>query len=164
MKRLVIYWPLPAVILSAALAFPLTAQQPVPFKGAFHAKDCVVPENTGCSTVNSFNVNTSGSGTGTHLGEFSLTQQTDLGTLEGSGHWAAANGDTIDTKFTSFADFTTQSLGYVTITETHTITGGTGRFAVAQGNFILERTHLVELSADGTHITFGSFRGSITLH
>ena len=56
------------------------------------------------------------------------------------------------------------NIGYVTITETSTITGGTGRFAGAQGNFILERTHLVEPSADGTHVTFGSFRGSIILH
>ena len=50
----------------------------------------------------------------------------------------------------------------ITVTEIHTITGGTGRFAGAQGNFVLVRTHLVALSADGTHVTFGSFHGTIT--
>jgi hypothetical protein len=96
------------------------------------------------------------------MGAFSLAQQTNLATLNGSAHWVAANGDTIDSTFVASPDFSTQSLGYITVTETHTITGGTGRFAGAQGSFILERTHLVGLSADGTHVTFGSFHGSIT--
>src|SRR4030095_2732480 len=48
-----------------------------------------------------------------------------------------------DSTFLSSPDFSTAPLGYITVTETHTITGGTGRFAGAQGSFILERTHLV---------------------
>ena len=68
----------------------------------------------------------------------------------------------IDSIFVASADFSTQSVGYITVTEIHTITGGTGRFAGAQGNFVLERTHIVALSADGTHVTFGSFHGTIT--
>jgi hypothetical protein len=73
----------------------------------------------------------------------------------------AANGDNIDSTFVSSPDFSTQSLGYITVTEIHAITGGTGRFAGAQGNFVLERTHIAALSADGTHVTFGSFHGTI---
>jgi hypothetical protein len=141
-----------ALILTAALAIPAAAQKQVPFKGTFQGKDAVHPPT----------ITTSGTGLGTHMGEFSLTQETNLSTLNGSAHWVAANGDSIETAFISSPDFSTEALGYITVTETHTITDGTGRFAGAQGSFILERTHLVALSADGTHVTFGSFHGSIT--
>jgi hypothetical protein len=47
--------------------------------------------------------------------------------------------------------------GFAQITEHNTITGGTGRFAGAQGSFIVER--LVELA---TGLTSGSFQGAIT--
>src|SRR5215471_10736251 len=158
-----IYLPMAALILTGTLAIPAAAQQQVPFKGTFQGKDCVPAQNTGCSAVNSPTIDTSGSGIGTHMGEFSLIQQTNLATLNGSAHWVVANGDSIDSTFIASPDFSTQSLGYITVTETHTIIGGTGRFAGAQGSFILERTHLVALSADGTHVTFGSIRnGSIT--
>ena len=146
-----IYVLLAAMILTA-LAIPAAAQQQVPFKGAFQGKDAVHP----------LTITTSGTGLGTHMGEFSLTQETTFSTLNGSAHWVAANGDSIDSTFVASPDFSTQSLGYITVTETHTITGGPGRFAGAQGSFILERTHLIALSADGTHVTFGSFHGSIT--
>jgi hypothetical protein len=123
--------------------------------GTFQGKDAVNPPT----------ITTSGGGTGTHLGEFSFTHVTTLNsptTGAGSAHWVAANGDSIDSKSVVSADFSTHALGYITVTEIHTITGGTGRFAGAQGNFVLERTHIVAPSADGTHVTFGSFHGTIT--
>jgi hypothetical protein len=147
-----IYLPMAAMMLTAALASPAAAQQQVPFKGAFQGKDAVTPTT----------ITTSGTGIGTHMGAFSLTQETSLTTLTGSAHWVAANGDNIDSTFVALPDFSTQSLGYITVTEIHTVTGGAGRFARAQGNFVLERTHIVALSADGTHVTFGSFHGTIT--
>ena len=49
------------------------------------------------------------------------------------------------------------------ITEIHTITAGTGRFAGIQGSFTVTRTHVVAPSTDGTHVTAGSFQGAITL-
>jgi hypothetical protein len=141
-----------AMILTAALAIPVAAQQQVPFKGTFLGKDAVNPSL----------IDTSGTGIGTHMGEFSLTQQTNLATLNGSGHWVAGNGDSIDSTFVAFPDFSTQSLGYITVTEHHTITGGTGLFTGAQGTFKLDRTHIVTPRADGTHVTFGFFDGTIT--
>jgi hypothetical protein len=96
------------------------------------------------------------------MGQLSLTNITFLSTVNGTGHWVAANGDSIDTTFVSSPDFSTASLGYITITETHAVTGGNGRFADAQGTFILERTHITTPGADGTHVTFGSFHGTIT--
>jgi hypothetical protein len=147
-----IYLPVAALILTATLAIPAAAQQQVPFKGTFQGNDAVNPQT----------ITTNGMGVATQLGQLSLTNITSLITLNGTGHWVAANGDSIDTRFVSSPDFSTASLGYITVTETHTITGGTGRFAGAQGSFILERTHITAPSADGTHVTFGSFRGSIT--
>jgi hypothetical protein len=147
-----IYLPMAALILTAALVIPAAAQTQVPLKGVFNGKDAVNPPT----------ITTTGVGTGTHMGDFSLTQQTNVVTFNGSAHWVAANGDSIDSTFVAFPDFSTQSLGYITVTETHTITGGAGRFTGAQGSFILERTHIVAPSADGTHVTFGSFHGTIT--
>jgi hypothetical protein len=43
------------------------------------------------------------------------------------------------------------------ITETFTITGGTGRFAGAQGTFTMER-----MESPVTFLTSGSFHGTIT--
>jgi len=149
------YLPIAALILTAALTIPAAAQTQVPLKGVFNGKDA----------VNAPTITTTGVGTGTHLGEFSITQVTTLTSQTGgagSAHWVAANGDSIDSTFVASADFSTASLGYITVTETHTITGGTGRFTGAQGSFVLERTHIVAPIADDTHVTFGTFHGTIT--
>jgi hypothetical protein len=145
---------LPAMLLLvAAIAIPAAAQAPAPFKGVFKGAD----------TETEISNTTAGGGNGTLLGEFTLTHVTMFSTLTGSGHLVAANGDTIDTTSVVSPDFSTFSLGYATFVEIHTITAGTGRFAGAQGSFVVERTHLVESNADDTHVTFGSYRGTITL-
>ena len=150
--RFNIYLPIAAMILTASLAVPAAAQNQVPFKGAFQGND----------TVAFPTVTTSVTGTGTLVGQLSLTEVVTLTSLTGAGHWVAANGDTIETTFVASPDFSTHALGYITVTEIHTITSGTGRFTGAQGSFTLERTHIVAPSADGTHVTFGSFHGTIT--
>jgi hypothetical protein len=78
------------------------------------------------------------------------------GTATGSAHLVAANGDSIDTTITGSSDLTTTP-GFAIITEINTITGGTGRFAGAQGNFTVER-----LENLATGFTSGSFHGIIT--
>lgn len=160
--RTTIGLPVAGMMLMAAVALPAAAQQQVPFKGTFQGTDCVRAQSTGCSAVTSPTIETSGTGVGTLMGQFSMTQETSLSTFTGSAAWVAADGDRIDSTFVALPDFSTQSLGYITVTETHSISGGTGRFAGAQGTFVLERTHIIALSADGTHVTFGSFHGSIT--
>ena len=153
-RRLNIYVPIAALILTA-LAIPAAAQQQVPFKGTFQGYDTVALPT----------ITTTATGIGTLVGQLSLTDVLTLTSAccgTGTGHWVAANGDSIDSTFVASRDLSTRSLGYVTFTETHTITGGTGRFTGAQGNFILERTHIVAASTDGTHLTFGSFHGTIT--
>ena len=146
-----IYIPMAAMILTAAVAALAAGQQLVPFKGTFQGQDA----------VNANVITTTATGVGTHVGRLSLT---DVVTItpsgnNGTGHWTAANGDSIYSTFVASAVFGDV---VVTITEIHTITGGTGRFAGAQGTFKLERLHVRAPSADGTHVTFGSFEGNIT--
>jgi hypothetical protein len=71
----------------------------------------------------------------------------------------AANGDTIDTTFVASG---LPSDDFLIVTEVHTITGGTGRFAGAQGTMTALRKHVLTPNSDGTHFTWGSFEGSIT--
>jgi hypothetical protein len=143
-----------SLILATALAIPAASQKQVPFKGSFQGKDAVNPPT----------ITTSGAGYGTHIGNFSLTEETSLTSAPpaGSARWVAANGDSIDSTFIVVSFQPNTPDGYATITESHTVNGGTGRFAGAQGSFTLERLHVLAPNADGTHEIFGSFQGSIT--
>ena len=144
-----IYLSMAAMILTAALAVPAAAKDEVPFKGTFQGSDTVIPPT----------LTTAAAGTGTHLGQFSFSYVFSFLTSTGSAHWVAANGDSIDSTYVASA---VRDPFVVTITEIHTITGGTGRFSGAQGSFIVHRTHVRAISDDGTHVTFGWFEGSIT--
>ncbi len=77
------------------------------------------------------------------------------GTSTGSAHFIAANGDSIDATVVGSGEFIAPDL--ISIMETYTITAGTGRFAGAQGIFMVER-----LASPVTFMTSGSFLGSIT--
>src|SRR5438874_7731902 len=131
-----IYLPIAAMILTAALAVPAAAQKPVPFEGSFKGQDTDIG---GPDTA--FEVDTSGTGIGTPVGQFSFILKAAINfftnTETGSAHWIAANGDGIDTTITGSGYFLAS--GLVRITEIHTITGGTGRFAGAQGSFTVDR-------------------------
>ena len=150
------YLPMAALILTAAFAIPAAAQQQVPFKGAMQGNDVDTPGPSPGTVV----VTTSGTGIATHLGQFSFTQQATVNlaakTSAGSAHWVAANGDSIDTTLTGSGE-PTPTPGVLSITEVHTITGGTGRFAEAPGSFTVER-----LASPVTFLTSGSFHGTIT--
>ena len=158
------YLPLAGMMLAAALALPAAAQQEVPFKGTFQGSDNVAPPTLTQSIA----------GTGTHVGEFSSTTVLTLRPSGGSGigRWIAANGDTIETAVVGSLEHVPMApcpvLGaqpddaYAKITQIHTITGGTGRFAGVQGSFTLTLYHDVSLSSDGTHHTCGSYSGTIT--
>jgi hypothetical protein len=168
MKRPNIYLPMAALIL-AALAIPVAAQEQVPFKGMFHGIDSVDV------TVTPPTITTFGTGIGTLVGQFSLKNVTTV-TLgpplggTGLGQWIAANGDSINTQFaarTEPVDMTTcQIVGaqpgdrYLQVTEDHTVTGGTGRFAGAQGSFTVTRYH--HANPGTTHGVCGSLTGTIT--
>jgi hypothetical protein len=156
--------PMAGMILTAALALPAAAQTQVPFKGTFQGNDTVTPPTLTQSIT----------GIGTLVGQFSSTTVLTLTASGGTGsaHWIAANGDSIDTTIVGSPEHVPMSPcqvvgaqpedSYAKVTEIHTITGGTGRFAGVQGSFTLTLYHDVVPRSDGTHGTCGSYSGTIT--
>jgi hypothetical protein len=106
-------------------------------------------------------VDGTGGGTAAHLGRYTFTYEftVDLttGVGVGSAHFVAANGDTFDTTILAGGG-PTGVPGENRVVETHTITGGTGRFAGASGTFTLDR--LVQMA---TTASTGSLEGTIVL-
>src|SRR5437764_1353247 len=155
--RFNVYLTMAGMILTAAIAVPAAAQNQVPFKGTFQGNDTVSRSPVAAL------LRTTATGTGTHLGQFSFTQELTLNDANitdiGSGQWIAANGDSI---YTTVAGSAIPGDVVFTITEIHTITGGTGRFSGAQGSFTVHGTLVVATSDDGTYITSGWFEGAIT--
>jgi hypothetical protein len=144
-----------ASFTSSPLAFSTAAQHQVPFKGRMHGTD-----TDSDPTPTSIVVTTDGTGNATHLGRFSFTQRVTVSfatfTSTGTSHWVAANGDSLDTTIAGSGQ-PTGTPGEFRITDIHTITGGTGRFAGAHGRFTVER-----VASGITFATSGSFEGTIT--
>jgi len=132
----------------------LSNDQEVPFKGRLEGTATITP-----GTPPFLSVSIEGTGNATHLGRFTVeiphvvntTNRTSTGTYE----FTAANGDTLTAGFTGQATLTAP--GVLSVVETATITGGTGRFADATGSFTVER-----LFNQVTGVTTGSFQGAIT--
>ena len=143
-----------ATILGTALAVTAAAQHQVPLKGSLQGDDTdnFVSENIVIVT-------TTGTGHSTLLGNFSFalenTVTIDQGTTEGTVEFVAANGDTLFGTVVGSGSIT--SPGTIQITETVTITGGTGRFEGAQGSITINR-----VASAITFTTEGSFDGFIT--
>jgi hypothetical protein len=156
MKK-IIYLPM-AILLAAALAVPAAAQHQVPFKGSIQGHEIETPQ--GGPPPTTLMVDGSVTGIATLVGQFSYTYQLTVtlanGTATGSGILIAANGDSLTTTIAGSSEMTATP-GVVSIMEIDTITGGTGRFAGAQGSFTIERlANLV------TGFTSGSFHGTIS--
>jgi hypothetical protein len=144
-----------AVLAVLGLAGPAAAGEPVPFKGSLEGVATITP-----LAPPFVSVLVEATGEATHLGKFALEIPHIVNransTAIGSYEFAAANGDAV------FADFIGQATptstpGVLSIVETATITGGTGRFAGATGGFISER-----LFDTITGTTIGSFEGTIS--
>jgi hypothetical protein len=128
--------------------------QQLPFQGSLQAveTDVVAPPI--------LQVNGTGTGTATDLGHFTATFTTTVTLATGSAtggifRFVAANGDHLDATFTGQGTPTTQP-NVVSIEETATITGGTGRFASATGAFTIHR-----ILNRVTGVSSGSFDGTI---
>ena len=110
-----------------------TGGSELPFKGTYEGLETVD------ATVPSHH-HLDATGNATHLGLFTLKADwtvTTAGAIETSSTWTAANGDELFTRFTRQGVFVPPT---ATFTETHTITGGTGRFATASGTFTVVQT------------------------
>jgi hypothetical protein len=141
----------PSAAASVSAATSLTAPA-LPFRGSLTAKEVDIV------SFPTLLAEGSAEGTATQLGrytaEFNATVNVLDGTSTGSFTFTAANGDQL------FSTFVGLGVGepIATITETLTITGGTGRLAGASGTLIVRRT--LDLT---TGVSSGSIDGSITM-
>jgi hypothetical protein len=142
------------VLASTAFAAP-SADRQLLFKGSMQAVE------THVVTFPTFTLDATGSGNATQLGLFTMSFQGEvfIPTLSGttSAILVAADGSSL------YADgvgqgTVTENPDFVSIVETYTITGGTGRFAGASGGFTVER--LIQRS---TGISSGTIDGTIVL-
>jgi hypothetical protein len=94
-------------------------------------------------------------GNATHLGLLTVKADwtvTTAGAIDTSSTWTAANGDELFTRFTGHGVFVPPT---ATFTETHTITGGTGRFATASGTFTVVQTRGLSMPYNNSATTDG---------
>jgi hypothetical protein len=143
------------VLASIAFAAPAAAERQLVLKGSFEA---VETHEFGPGIMF---VDATGVGNATHLGLFTydLLAQVSLPSLAAtaSATLIAANGDMI------FGEGVGQGTptgdpNVVSIVETYTITGGTGRFAGSTGSFTVER-----LIDRATLASSGTISGTIVL-
>ena len=127
----------------------------LPFKGTLQSVETYVV------TPPNMSVTASGSGNATHLGQYAISYEVEvnLETLggEGSAQLVAANGDILYANLLGQAT-PTGTTDVFNVVEEFTITGGTGRFANASGNFTLNRE--VNIT---TGVTSGTMNGTIIL-
>ena len=118
-------------IAGGVAATQATGGSELPFKGTYEGLETV-------GTVASHH-HLDATGNATHLGRFTVTADWTLALTGnfGTSTWTAANGDELST---SFARRGVVEPPTITFTETHTITGGTGRFANASGTFTVVQT------------------------
>ena len=147
-----------AVIAGAlllALALPVSADDQIPFRGSLAGTASITP-----LTPPMVAVTIEATGTATYLGRFALEAPhvVNQATLTAVGTYliTAANGDTITADLAGTA--TMVEPPYVlSITETATITGGTGRFAGATGSIEVHR-----IFNRATGVTTGTLEGWIS--
>jgi hypothetical protein len=118
-----------------------TAASTVPFKGKLEG--LADPPQFEPPPSPFFSAHLLARGNATHLGRFTMdySHRVNLLTLAGIGMatFTAANGDTLTTTVEGTATPTSSPTAF-TVAETHTITGGSGRFAGARGSFIVCRS------------------------
>ena len=150
-----------AMFLTVTLPRPAAAAKYVPFKGSFQGSETAVFPPTQ-PTI--FLVEGNVTGVASHVGKFTFAYNFTVSLVPategqgiGSARLVAANGDMLFTTIVAQGTPDPDTPGVQRIVEMHTITGGTGRFAGAQGSFTVMR--LVE---GATGVTSGSFEGTIT--
>jgi len=124
-----------AVVITSALVGPAAAAgQPRPFKGSLNGQFVTAP--TDDPTV--FLSEARARGNGTHVGRFTKVTSDALnvvtGEVTGAFTMTAANGDLLTGNYTGFAVLETATTFSWSLNAT--ITGGTGRFENATGEFV----------------------------
>ena len=146
---------LAGALVTAALAGPVAAGGHVPFKGELAGTATVTPLNPPVVAVR-----IEATGTATHLGRFTLVapHTVNQATLTAVGTYliTAANGDTITADLAGTATMVSPP-NVIAISETATVTGGTGRFADASGSIQVTR-----IFDRATGVTTGTLDGWIS--
>ena len=144
-----------AIALGLCLAGPVSAGTQVPFKGTLAGTATITP-----LTPPTVAVEIEASGTATYIGRFTLLAPhvVNQATLTAVGTYliTAANGDTITADLAGTAVMV-EPPNVIAITETATVTGGTGRFAGATGSIQVERVF-----NRATGVTTGTLQGWIS--
>jgi len=147
----------PAMLLILALSRGVAAppRELVPFNGSLQGNESPGGVDGGLLIFNG-----TGGGIANHLGRFTATWSAKVNPTNCTGkvtfHFIAANGDGVESTANGTCE-PASTPGVFHITEVATISGGTGRFANAEGSFVVDR--LTDLN---TGFTSGSFHGSIT--
>ena len=144
------------VLASTTFAAPAAGERQLLLKGSLQATE------THLVTPPTMFVDATGSGNATQLGLFTMSFQAEvfLPTLFAASESAtlvAADGANLFGEGSGQGTLT-GTPGIVSIVETYTITGGTGRFAGATGSFTVER-----LLDRATLVSSGTIRGTIVL-
>ena len=143
------------VLASAAFAAPAAGERQLLLKGRVQGAE------TATFFPTMFVVDGTGSGNATQLGLYTINfrAEVDLSTLSSSTSATviAASGDRLFGEGTGQGS-PTDDPNVTSVVENFTITGGTGRFAGASGNFTLER--LVHLDSG---LGSGTISGTIVL-
>ena len=145
-----------AALAAFSLAGPVSAGSEVPFKGSLSGSATITPLGGPMVAVE-----IEATGTATYLGRFTLEAPhiVNQATLTAVGTYVltAANGDTLTADLAGTARMV-EPPNVIAITETATVTGGTGRFAGATGSIQVERVF-----NRATGVTTGTFEGWISL-
>ena len=143
------------VIVLASVTFAAPGERKLLLKGSLQAHE------TYEVSFPTFFVTSSGSGQATQLGRYTVSYQVEVNILTSAGiasaQFVAANGDSLFAEGVGQAT-ETGTPGVVTIVETYTVTGGTGRFEGASGTLTVERV-LNQVTGE----TSGTFNGTILL-
>jgi hypothetical protein len=135
---------------------PVAATQPVPFQGALTGSYTVTP-----ATPPFLDVLLTITGNATQLGRFTAVfpSRVNVSTVPpsavGTYTFTAANGDTLVAD--SFGQAMLVAPNVLYIVDNAKVRGGTGRFAGASGEFVIER-----LANQVTFTTIGSIKGMIS--
>ena len=145
-----------AILLMGTTLAAASARKPLPLKGSIEAVETYQVNGP------TMFVTATGTGEATHLGRYTVSYEVEVDLPTGSGtglsaQYVAANGDTLFADGSGQATPTDDPTVFVVV-ETFTITGGTGRFDGATGNFTEERRVNIV-----TGVTSGTISGTIGL-
>ncbi len=153
-----------ALLLTSALAGPVSAEEGVPFKGRIEGTEDFTFQDRDENGIDLL-INGSGGGNATHLGKFTASWDGEIDTTGEFENlifrtFVAANGDELWS--VGSGEGTVPDPDQFVV-EDHIIIGGTGRFEGATGSFTVERTVFNVAPPFTDLVTTGTFDGTIIL-